>query len=413
MKNIAFRKAIAPIAIASFAVASLARAAQADWPQFRGPQRDGVSAEKGLLKSWPKEGPKVLWKVAIGDGYSHLSVAANRIYTMYGLGEDELVACHDAATGKELWRYRTDSKWRDSQGNGPRATPTVDGETVYALGARGKLVALDTKAGKLLWAVDLVKEHGAAIPQWGISTSPLVEGDLLLVDVGGSAGKSAMAFEKKTGKVAWSSQTDKPGYSAPVIVTVGGVRQALFFTGTKLSALAPADGKLYWQIPWQTSYDINAAMPLFVPPDKLFVSSGYDTGSALLRIRASGGGASVAVEELWKTKLMKNQFSSSVIKDGYLYGFDNRILKCLELASGTERWKQGGMGHGSLILADGHLIVLSERGRLALVEANPAEYREKAGLEVFSSKCWTAPTLANGVLYLRDESQMLALKIAG
>ncbi len=383
----------------------------ADWPQFRGINRDGVSREAGLLKSWPDDGPKVLWKVPIGDGYSAISVAGGRLYTMYNDGADEIVAAHDPATGKRIWRFRSDSAYSDSMGSGPRATPVVDGGLVYTMGARGQLNALDAKTGKRVWGVDITREYGAKSPQWGISTTPLVEGNLLLVDVGGSSGKSAVALDKKTGKLVWAAQSDKAGYSAPIAITVGGVRQVIFFTATSVASLSPKDGRLFWRTPWRTDWDVNAATPLFVPPDKLFVSSGYDTGSALFQIKAGGGRA--GIEEVWRNRGMKNQFSSSVLHNGTIYGFDNATLKAINAATGEDRWRQRGFGHGSLILADGHLYVLSDRGKLALVEVSPEEYREKGSFDPLSGKCWTAPVLANGVLYIRNEQEMMALDVRG
>ena len=378
-----------------------------DWPQFRGPGRDGWSRETGLLKAWPANGPRRLWKVPVGDGFSGIVVAGGRLFTLYGKGSDELAVAHDAATGREIWRVRIDSKYASDMGSGPRATPTVDGNLVYALSASGQLHALDAASGRRVWARDLKRDFGARPPQWGVSTSPLVEGNLLLLDVGGSSGKSAAALDKKTGKTVWTSQSDAAGYSAPVAVTVGGVRQVLFFTGTALTALAPGSGKLLWRVPWRTDYDVNAATPIFVAPDKVFVSSGYDTGSALLRIKPAG-----APDEVWRSRGMKNQFSSSVLHGGHLYGFDNKVLKAVDVATGKDKWKQSGLGHGSLLYADGHLYVLSESGQLVLVEATPAGYREKANAEVLSGKCWTAPTLANGRLYVRNEEEMVALAVA-
>ncbi len=378
-----------------------------DWPQFRGPGRDGVSREIGLLKSWPDSGPRQLWKVPVGDGFSGITVAGGRVFTLYGQGKDELAVAHDAATGRQIWRVRIDGKYESDMGGGPRATPTVDGNLVYVLSAGGQLHALDTATGRRVWGRDLTRDFGAKPPQWGVSTSPLVEGNLLLLDVGGSSGNSAAALDKKTGKTVWTSQSDQAGYSAPVAITVGGVRQVLFFTATALTALAPSNGKLLWRVPWRTDWDVNAATPIFVAPDKVFVSSGYDTGSALLRIKPGG-----APDEVWRSRGMKNQFSSSVLHGGHLYGFDNKVLKAVDVATGKDKWKQSGLGHGSLLYADGHLFVLSESGQLVLAEANPAGYREKASAEVLSGKCWTAPTLANGRLYVRNEEEMVALEVA-
>lgn len=388
-----------------------AMATAADWPQLRGPNRDGISRETGLLKSWPAGGPQTLWKVPIGEGFSHLAVVKGRLFTMYGQGDSEYAAAYNAETGRPLWRVPLGRKYMSDQGNGPRSTPVIDGDTVYVLSATGRLAALNAADGKKAWEHDLQREFGAEPPQWGISTSPLVEGSLLLVDVGGSRGRSLVAFDKKTGKTVWTSQNELAGYSAPIAITVGGVRQAVFFTGRSVLAVSPKDGKLLWRVPWKTDWDVNAATPIFVPPDKLYISSGYDTGAALFRIKVAEGRA--GAEEVWQNRRMKNQFSSSVLHNGHIYGFDNSVLKCIVAATGEEKWKESGFGHGSLILAGGHLIVLSERGKLLLVEATPAGYREKGSSQPLSGKCWTAPTLANGRLYLRNEADLLALDWRG
>lgn len=381
-----------------------------DWPQFRGPQRDGISKETGLKRSWEAGGPQVLWRVPLGEGYSGISVSGNRLYTMYARGTGAFAAAFDAASGKELWRYRMSNIWNDRQGDGPRSTPTVDDGVVYAVSAHGVLAALDADDGKLLWRHDLVDEYGARIPRWGMSGSPLVEGRLLLVEVGGTQALLA-AFDKKSGKQIWTSQSGKPGYASPLALTVGGVRQVVLFAGTKLLAVSPEDGRLLWERPWKTSWDVNAAMPVFVAPDKLFVSSGYDVGAQLLRLRVDG--RSVRVEELWRSREMKNRFSSSVLHDGHAYGFDEKILKCVDLASGAMVWRARDLGHGSLILADGHLIVMGDRGQLALVEATPEGYREKARAQIFDGKTWTLPTLSGGKLYLRDEHELISLNVGG
>ena len=383
----------------------------ADWPQFRGPNRDGISPETDVLKRLPAGGPKVLWRVPVGEGYSHIAVSQGRLFTLFGQGNEEYAAAFDAATGKQLWRVAIDSKLVNDQGNGPRSTPTVDGDVVYVLSGLGRLAAVRAANGQTLWRHDLRAEYGAQPPQWGIATSPLVEGNLLLVNVGGSGGKSVIAFDKSTGKPLWTSQNDPAGYSAPIAVTVRGVRQAIFFTGNSVIAVSPQDGKLLWRVPWRTDWDVNAATPIFVAPDKLFISSGYDTGAALLQIEVMGGRA--GAQEVWRNREMKNQFSSSLLYKGILYGFDNATLKAIEAATGTERWKQRGFGHGSLILAGGQLIILSERGKLALVEATPEAYRELGSAEVLSGRCWTAPTLAGGKLYLRNQEEMLALDWSG
>lgn len=397
------------MALASCLLAGAALAA--DWPQFRGPNRDGISRETGLLKSWPAGGPKVLWKIPMGEGYSQPAVSKGRLFILYGEGSNDYAAAYDAATGRQLWKVPLGPKFISDQGNGPRSTPTVDGDLVYALTATGRLAALRAADGKKVWEHDLRAKFGADPPQWGVSTAPLVEGNLLLLDAGGSDGKSLVALDKKTGKTVWTAQSEIAGYAAPIAITVGGVRQVVFFTGRAVLSVSPKDGRLFWRVPWKTDWDVNAATPIFVPPDKVYISSGYGTGAALFKIEVRDN--RVHAEEVWRSRGMKNQFSSSVLYNGHIYGFDNSVLKCIEAATGKEKWKESGFGHGSLILADGHLVVLSERGKLLLVEATPAGYQEKGSGQILSGKCWTAPTLADGRLFLRNEEEMLALSWTG
>ncbi len=389
----------------------LAAAVPSDWPQWRGPNRDGISNETGLLKTWPATGPRVLWRTGSGEGYSGISVAQGRLYTVLGQGGNEIAFCFDAATGKEIWRMIVDRMFDNDQGSGPRSTPTVEGDLVYVLSAGGKLQALHTKDGRKVWEHHLVSEYGGRVPTWGISVSPLVEGNMLLVDVGGKSGHSVMAFNKTTGTVIWKSETDIPGYSAPIAVTVNGVRQILVFTGSALVSHSPADGKRFWRYPWETSYDVNAATPVFIPGDEVFIASGYGKGGALLQMQTNGD--KVSVREVWKSRDMKNHFSSSLLYQNHLYGFDDAFLTCLDVATGEPKWQQRGFQKGSLLFADGHLLVLGEQGKLALVEATPAGYKEKAGFQILQGRCWTMPTLANGKLYLRNQKEMLCVEVTG
>jgi outer membrane protein assembly factor BamB len=286
----------------------------------------------------------------------------------------------------------------------------VDGELLYALGAAGKLVAMEAATGKVRWRVDLADEYSARIPEWGLSSSPVVEGGMLLVTAGGGNGRSLLALDKATGKLIWDAESDRAGYSTPLVADLAGTRQALFFAGTSLISVSPRDGKRLWSVPWQTSYDVNAAMPVLVAPDKVFISSSYDTGGALLQVVSRGGRPQV--ETVWRNRLMKNHFNSSVYAGGHLYGFDDSTLKCIESASAAERWKMRGFGKGSLLVADGHLWVLSDRGELALVALTPNAYQEKARAQVLTGKTWTMPTLAGKRLYVRSESELVALDVA-
>lgn len=398
-----------------------------DWPQWRGPEKDGISREIGLLKKWPDGGPQVLWRVPLGEGFSGISVVGGRVYTMFSEGDDEFVVCLNASNGEEMWRFRSDSNYIESMGgNGPRATPTIDGELLFTVTAQGKLYALNTENGEKVWSHDLKGEFGSKIPRWGTCTSPLVEDDLLLVEVGGTDGKSIVAFDKKNGDIVWNSHADILGYSSPIAATIGGIRQFIVFTGTQLVSVSPENGQLYWKYPWQTQYDVNAATPVFIPPDKIFISSGYGKGAAVVQVRvkaspessaeeneAEKNGAEISVVEIWKNEKMKNHFATSVLYGNYLYGFDNAILKCIDANTGSEKWKTRGYGKGTLMLADGHLIILSDRGKLGLAEATPSAYNEVASAEVLSGLCWTVPTLANGRLYARNEKEMVCLDMTG
>ena len=399
-----------PACLLSLALALLAAgpAAAVDWPQFRGVNRDGVSGETDLARSWPAEGPRVVWKRAIGEGYSGISVVADRLYTMDSDGTTEYVLALEAGSGKELWRVPAGPKLFDSMGNGPRTTPTLDGGTLYAMGSHGRLLALRAADGAKVWEVDLPQAFGAKRPNWGYSGSPLIDGDLLILEVGGKDNRGVVAFEKATGKVRWGALDGDPAYSSPVAMTIGGVKQYVVTrrAGSQTVALRP-DGSVLWSHPGPFSVIASA---LFIPPDKVYVSGGDDSGAVLMRITIEGGKATV--EELWKTRTMKNHFNNAVLVGDHVYGFDNATFKCLAVATGKETWASRGLGKGSLLVADGNLlVVLSDRGTLLLVEATPAAYTELARFQAMEGKAWTSPTLANGRLYLRDEDEIVVLEM--
>ena len=382
----------------------------ADWPEYRGAGRDGHATGEKLLERWQDEGPRELWRVRVGeDGYSSMTVAEGRVFTMVGTAGTEMVVAHDATTGRRLWNANVDHNRPDGQGAGPRATPTVDGNVVYAVGAQGKLLALATQDGSVLWKKDLVELYRAQIPQWGVSGSPLVVGNQLIVEVGGRTGHAMAAFDKKTGELLWSSGNQKPGYSSPMQIEVAEVPQILFFTANGLVSVAPKTGQEYWEIPWKTSYEVNAAMPVFVPPNGVFLSSAYDVGASFHQIDRKG--EKFSTQEIWRSRKMRNHFNSSVLVGDQLYGFDNGTLKCIDAATGEERWAHRGLGKGSLIYADGSLIVFGEQGQLLLVEATPAGFSEKSSARPFEARTWAQPALADGVLYLRSQTEMVALQI--
>ncbi len=394
-----------------------------DWSQFRGPERSGISPETGLRRSSDEAAPRVLWRRPLGEGFSAVSVGGERLYTLFAEGDDEFVAAFRAADGGELWRRRVGERFIDEWGNGPRATPTLDGDTLYAFGSGGLLLALAAADGAVRWSFDVTAELGAVarpfslkghLPpeeddlsaDFGHCSSPLVEGDLLIVATGAGAGHTVMAFDKASGGVRWTALDHPSGHSSPVALDLGGERQIVQVLPGEVVGLRPADGEVLWRHPWAP---FHVSQPVFIAPDRLLLSTGNDVGAALLRV-SSGGGA-WSVEELWRERRLRNAWSSSIYYQGHLYGFDNATLKCLDAETGELRWAKRGLGRGSLVLADGLLLVLGDKGTLSLAEASPEGYSESGRLEVFASPSWTAPTLSRGRLFLRNHEEMVSLSL--
>ncbi len=380
--------------------------AGSDWPQFRGPDRDGHSPETGLL---PAPGPwQERFRVPLGSGYSSVSVVGDVAVTMFGSDGGEYLGAFSATSGEELWRVRLADLYRDGQGDGPRSTPTIADQTVFAFGAQGALVAVDLESGEPKWRHDLRNDYGARVPTWGFSSSPLLVDSTLLVEVGGRDA-AIVAFDRETGAEVWRTLDDAPGYAAPILIDMHGQRQAVFFTASRLVGIPAGGGAALWSVPWKTSYDVNAATPIFLPPDRILLASGYGVGGALVQVPPADTGE--GVRTIWRSSSLKNQFSSSVVVGDAIYGFDNSMLVCLDLATGERLWRERGFGHGSLIAADGHLIILGERGTLAVASATPGAYQEIYRQEIFSGKSWTPPSLAQRTLFLRDENELVALEI--
>jgi outer membrane protein assembly factor BamB len=402
MKRSSF-KAVTRGLILLSCLSSAASAQKADWPQWRGPNRDGVSKETGLLKQWPDGGPPLVRKLTgAGRGYSSLAVSDGRMYTMGLRGDREYVIAFDLASGKEAWATAHGAAFKNDRGDGPRGTPTVEGGRVYSLGGGGDLSAIDAKTGKLAWAINVLQKFGGSNITWGISESPLVIGEKLLVNAGGP-GASVVALNKKDGALIWKSQSDRSGYSSAMPVEVGGKTQVVFFTHTRVVGLDLSDGKLLWEYPRAANNVANAATPV-VRGNRVWVSSDYGNGGGLLELKAGTGGA-VAAREVYFTKDMRNHHSSSVLIGDHLYGFSGGILTAMNFDTGEIAWRDRSVGKGSLVFADGHLYCLSENGVVGLVEATPEAYREKGRFQIpqDSLPTWTHPVVAGGHLYLRDQ----------
>jgi outer membrane protein assembly factor BamB len=380
------------------------------WTDFRGPLRDGHYRERSLLAAWPANGLTPLWKQPIGAGYASFAAARGRAFTIEQRGQEEVVGAYDVLTGREVWTHGWPALFRESMGgDGPRATPTWSDGRVYALGALGELRCLDDATGRLIWRTNILEDHRAPNVIWGMSGAPLVVGNAVIVAPGGPNGHSIAAYDRSTGQHLWSAQNEKAGYASPMLVTLAGREQILVFTGVGLLSIAPDRGERLWFHPWRTNADINAAQPLVVSDNRVFISSGYDVGGAVLEIVPDGSG--YAVREVWRNNRMKNRFAGSVLHDGFIYGLDESILACVDAATGELKWKGGRYGYGQLVLAGDRIIVLTERGDLVLVATNPQKHEELASFSAVEGKTWNMPAIVDGILLVRNIREMAAFDL--
>ncbi len=380
------------------------------WTDFRGPNRDGHYGERPIRTDWPASGLKPLWKQPIGGGYASFTIARGQAFTIEQRGAEEVVAAYDLASGRELWTARWQAKFEEYMGgDGPRATPTWSDGRVYALGALGELRALDAATGRTLWRTNILEDHGTSNLQWGMASSPLVVDNTLIVLPGARNGASVAAYDKATGARVWAAQNDQQAYSSPMLVTLAGVRQLVVFSASRLMGLTLDRGELLWEFPWKTQFDVHASQPLVIGDNRVFLSSGYGTGAAVIELSQSGG--RFAVREVWRNIRMKNQFSSSVLHEGFIYGLDESILACLDASTGDLKWKGGRYGYGQTLLASGHVIVLTEDGDLALVRATPVKHEEVVRFPVFEGKTWNHPAMSDGILLVRNLAEMAAFDL--
>jgi len=395
-----------------FCVASISVSANAgDWPHYRGPAMNGSTAER--VAPFPGAGPRELWRVQLGTGLSSVTAAGDRAYTAGYKDKQEVLYGLSAAAGKVMWTHSWPAKLGDFLfEGGPRATPTVDGDRVYMLGADGHVVCVAAATGKPIWQRNLVSEFGGRRPEWGFSGSPTIDGKNVILDSGGK-GASTVVLNKLTGELVWKSGDDEPGYGSAVVAEFGGKRTVLVLKADALVGSDAARGNELWRFDWRTSYKVNAATPLVVG-DKVVISSAYNHGAAAVRV--SGGQASQA----WFSKGLKAHFNSPVHFAGQLYGFDGEAgkrrsaLVCLDLASGDEKWRTTDFKSGSLVLAGDRLIILSEEGELILAEPSPQGFKAISKAKVLTGRCWVQPTLANGRIFCRNNTgELVALGAGG
>ena len=384
-----------------------------DYPQFLGPDRNGTVRGIKLARDWSERPPQLLWRQPIGAGWSAFAVVGSSAITQEQRGEYEMVVCYDLMSGQERWSHSDHDRYEATPaGVGPRATPTIVGDRVYTLGATGILNCLDLGTGERIWSEDILYDNNAELASWGISGSPLVLDDLVVVSAGGREGKSLVAYHKDTGARVWSGGNSPAGYSSPLITTLAGVPQILIFNYGNVAAHDPSSGEVLWQHPWPTGTEC-VSQPVSLPDDRVFVSSGYGIGCKLFQILRHEDNQLKATL-VWETPRLKAKFTNVVHRDGYIYGLDDGVLVCLDLADGQRRWKRGRYGHGQVILVDEPdrgkrgsdlLLVSAESGDILLVEVNPNESKELARFPALGSKTWNNPALAGQYLLVRNDRE--------
>ena len=386
--------------------------AASDWPQWRGLDRSGKSPETGLLKQWPKPGPPVVWSVStLGGGYGSVAVKGDRVFVQGSNGRQSIVYALNRADGKGVWSKALGSAGSNDRGSGPRSTPTVDDDRVYVLTENGDLACLKVQDGTALWQRNILRDFRGRNIQWLISESPLIDGNNVIVTPGGSSA-GMVALEKMTGKTVWVSKelSDEAGYASPIAADIQGVRTLMTITAEAGVGVRASDGKLMWRYRPVANRTANIATPVY-SDNKVFYSSAYDTGAALLGLTSQSG--QVTAKEIYFTRNMQNHHGGVVLVDGYLYGFNNAILTCLEFNSGKVMWRDRSVGKGSLSFADGNLYLMGEENVVGLAVATPAGYQERGRFRIADEgyPTWAHPVVSGGRLYIRNQRILTAYDI--
>jgi outer membrane protein assembly factor BamB len=395
--------------------AALVKATIYDFSEYRGKDRAGVVIGPALATDWKASPPRQLWRQPVGGGYSGFAVEGNALVTLEQRRDQEVVVCYDTTTGVERWKHAYPAMFSETLGgNGPRATPTIADGAVFSLGAKGKLVCLDLKNGEREWDADILK--GNKNIMWGMSGSPLVYENVVVVNPGAqtpeTAGRALVAYDRKTGKEIWHGGNHRAGYSSPMLATLAGRRQIVLFDGEGIGGYDEHGGKELWWHEWKTMNDINVAQPVILDGDRVFVSSAYDVGCSIFRISKAGDEWQQPREEWHNPTSMRCKFTSPVLYQGCLYGLDEGYLVCVDPNNGYRRWKGKNYGHGQLLLSGATLVILSEHGKLVLARATPEPDRktqnELTNMQAIEGKTWNCFALADGIVYVRNDTEMAA-----
>ena len=394
--------------IVTISLNTTAQSENTDWPMWRGNNQDGKLAQDGIFPSHRGYGLRVAWRKKLGSGYSSVSVADGRAFTMFSDDKSDYLIALDAETGRELWRYIIDTVYRghDNSHDGPIATPTVDDQRVFGLGRRGKLFALDVETGQKLWLRDLTEDFHSRKPVHGFGTSPFVFGRTLLLQSGGPGGKSVAALNKRTGEILWTAENEPIMYESAALLRLAGQDQLVCIGEKNIFGLQPDSGELLWK--HGHAGGGGSTYQVLVGDDKLFISS---TSHESMLVRVQRKGEEFRVEELWRTRNIRQSHNLSVYHEGYIYGYSNRFLTCIDAETGRTVWKSRPPGPGFLILVDDHLVILTRKGRMHVAEASPDGYKEEAAAQIFEPHAWTPPSFANGKIYVRSLQEIASIEV--
>jgi len=377
------------------------------WTDYRGPGRRGEYDETPILTEWPVEGLALQWRTPVGAGYGSVTVAEGLVFSLEQRREDEALAAYALETGHEVWVDAWPGRFDElMSGEGPRSTPVYAAGRVFALGATGELRCVAAATGELRWRMDLLVESASENLLYGLSASPLISGEHLVVVAGTPAegGATVLALDRATGEERWRALTDRGSYASPLLARLGEREQLIIATGSNLVGLEPTTGEVLWSFPWAVQQELTCAQPIVLDAHRVLLSGGYGKGATLVEVTAGETGWSAS--EVWSAPSMKNRFNSSVLHEGHVYGLDEGILACIDAATGKRVWKGGRYGYGQLLLAQGYLIVLGEDGDLMLVAATPEGHRELHRFRALEGLTFNVPAAAHGRLLLRNKLEL-------